>query len=507
MKKILIGIVSVILLVSMLGSCALLAPSSGGDTEITDPSQTEKFENQGITLSLPGDFQEENGVFFNDNYKIRIAVTEKSTITPNEGTSFPTLKEFYSTSVIFKDGLNFYTQDGILCADYVTTGSNITSGFAIDSDEATQFFAFFENESYFYVVAVYSEKLDYDTVKEQAAEWMQAVEGVDKASNTPGDETPADPGTNNGTADDQDKFEYSKITVNDQDMYKIVGIKDGAKGDFVVPSYYNGLPVYIDQYVFPTLSQADNARSLTVSSDVALSIGSLELGKWLKSLTYSLEWADFQLWYLFAPRGTSDFEFQGYYLPSSLQTIHINGGEQIPDRYLSFGVNDREDEYIYENIKTVIIENGITKIGYSAFYRCIGLQNITLPDSLTIIDRSAFASCRSLVNIELPNGITEIGQSAFASCSSLVNVTLPNGIAEIAGWTFYNCSSLVTVTIPSTVCSIGYGAFMDCTSLKVINFEGTMAEWKNISKETGESGSFKNCGDFTVNCTDGIIKD
>ncbi|MBQ6862775.1 MAG: leucine-rich repeat domain-containing protein, partial [Clostridia bacterium] len=50
-------------------------------------------------------------------------------------------------------------------------------------------------------------------------------------------------------------------------------------------------------------------------------------------------------------------------------------------------------------IKTVSIENGVTSIGWSAFYNCDSLTSVTIPDSVTSIGGSAFRDCTSLTGI------------------------------------------------------------------------------------------------------------
>lgn len=68
---------------------------------------------------------------------------------------------------------------------------------------------------------------------------------------------------------------------------------------------------------------------------------------------------------------------------------------------------------------------------------------------------------------------------------------------------FSNCKGLTSVTIGSSVTSIGDSAFYGCTGLTSITFQGTKAEWQNITKY----------GDWQYNvpstckvvCTDGTL--
>ena len=50
--------------------------------------------------------------------------------------------------------------------------------------------------------------------------------------------------------------------------------------------------------------------------------------------------------------------------------------------------------------------------------------------------------------IIIGDGVTTIGGSAFEDCSALTSVTIPNSVTEIGGYAFRYCSALTSVTIP-----------------------------------------------------------
>lgn len=152
-----------------------------------------------------------------------------------------------------------------------------------------------------------------------------------------------------------------------------------------------------------------------------------------------------------------------------------------------------------EEITSVTVGEGITRIGNLAFFLHTSLQSVTLPSTVTAIGDDAFKfdnitsitlpagltsigsdAFRStdLTSIEIPDSVTNIGARAFSECCDLASVKLPTGITAINDDTFEECSSLTSITIPASVTSLGDGALAECYNLTTITFLG-----KNISME------------------------
>ena len=152
-------------------------------------------------------------------------------------------------------------------------------------------------------------------------------------------------------------------------------------------------------------------------------------------------------------------------------TLRIFGNGAMYN-YDYFFANDGVD--LYSNvpwvswtpkIKSVVIEEGITRIGSGAFMKCSSLTDVSIPNSVKSIGRDAFRECSSLKKINIPNSVTSIGSGAFYCCTSLVELNIQDGIVTIADNAFVNCSSLTHIDIPNTVTNIGENAFNGCSSL------------------------------------------
>lgn len=216
---------------------------------------------------------------------------------------------------------------------------------------------------------------------------------------------------------------------------------------------------------------------------------------------------------------TKSDEIVNYYIPTSLKTVTITGGEIL------YGAFSK-----CINLKTINIPNNITKIGEIAFWYCESLTTLPSLENVTTIDASAFWSCKSLTSIDIPNGVESIGRFAFGLCDKVTSVIVrdsmtnideftfgANNIAfisasdsvflniknksklevakitsgtEIAADMFKDCAELRGVFLSDSITKIGASAFEGCAKLTEITIH-------NKVTEIGMS-AFKGCASLTT---------
>ena len=133
-----------------------------------------------------------------------------------------------------------------------------------------------------------------------------------------------------------------------------------------------------------------------------------------------------------------------YTLENGVLTITGTGDMIMPDYGDGNGApwsNQREE------IKEIVMKDGVTNIGNCAFY-----------------------GCSNLTSIEIPTSVKSIGVMAFGECTSITSITIPNSVENIGMFAFWECSNLKWAVIPKSVTYIDFNAFYECTNLSMVFF-------------------------------------
>ncbi len=176
-------------------------------------------------------------------------------------------------------------------------------------------------------------------------------------------------------------------------------------------------------------------------------------------------------------------------------------------------------------IKKVVIEEGVTSIGDRAFSYCDNLTEVVISDSVTIIGQVAFSYNESLRCVTIGKGVTSIGTSAFKGCTSLnevyitdasawlniefccfysnpmnlakwlhivdedgqnvTQIVLDNSVTAIPDFAFRYCYGLKRIIIPESVTSIGKYPFPWLGYTHIL-YTGSEEMWNRISKTSSD---------------------
>ncbi len=144
-----------------------------------------------------------------------------------------------------------------------------------------------------------------------------------------------------------------------------------------------------------------------------------------------------------------------------------------------------------DTITTVIIPEGVEKIGPYAFANLTALKTVVLPSTLKTISQGAFYGCNSLTTVKGLENVKFINQGAFYGCNIKTDLSLDNAVAiadyafaynekldevklskntqSIGAYAFAGCKDLRDLTIKADYVKFGQYAFSDCESLKEVS--------------------------------------
>lgn len=148
---------------------------------------------------------------------------------------------------------------------------------------------------------------------------------------------------------------------------------------------------------------------------------------------------------------------------------------ELPDTITEIG----DFAFARSGIRTMHLPEGVTKIGYAAFYHCDNLIDVVIPETVTDIEPSAFDKSAWLENWKA-SGSGEfliVGDGillAYRGSNSII--TIPDGVKRIGPGVFADHIGITKVILSDSVEIIGEGAFSGCSNLT------TLEGGKNVKK-------------------------
>ncbi|MBQ4072554.1 MAG: leucine-rich repeat domain-containing protein [Clostridia bacterium] len=106
-------------------------------------------------------------------------------------------------------------------------------------------------------------------------------------------------------------------------------------------------------------------------------------------------------------------------------------------------------------------------------------EKVVIPEGVTSIGESAFEGNLAIKNVIMPTSLGSIGNRAFWGCKGMETFTIPSSVNQIGDNAFW-ATSLKEIFIPKTLAKIGVGPFAKCESLTTINVDTDNPNYKSI---------------------------
>ncbi|MBQ7550472.1 MAG: leucine-rich repeat domain-containing protein [Bacteroidales bacterium] len=177
--------------------------------------------------------------------------------------------------------------------------------------------------------------------------------------------------------------------------------------------------------------------------------------------------------------------------------------EEIGDRAFSFCFS----------LTTIRIPKSVKKLGSAVFltndYYIKGRNSFCLESvvfeegsQLRVVSDHAFYECRNLKSIIIPETISTIGYGAFSQ-TGLTSFDIPDSVTIIEEYAFEDCRSLKNLVIPTSVIQIAGNAFLTFSSATIpVKYLGTMSQWTEILDQSVRDFEITH---YTVQCKDGDL--
>lgn len=151
---------------------------------------------------------------------------------------------------------------------------------------------------------------------------------------------------------------------------------------------------------------------------------------------------------------------------------------------------DEKNKELVLGCRTSVIPKGIECIGESAFYGCLGMEELSVPEGVVEIGSGAFSGCAGLKSVVLPHTLERIGEFAFWGCAQMKSLHIPSKVSSIQAPLFGKCWMLDTIEVdtlnPVYDSRYGCNAIVETASDKIISGCGNSRIVEGV-KEIGEA--------------------
>ena len=128
------------------------------------------------------------------------------------------------------------------------------------------------------------------------------------------------------------------------------------------------------------------------------------------------------------------------------------------------------------NVREIVIQDGITKIGKYAFMGMGSALKLTIPESVEEIEGYAFDGCYNLESVVLPQNLKSIGEYAFHGVA-VPEVTIPASVKEIGELAFSGrIIQYYTATDNLPANTIFKSITVDSGNTKFFSYDGVLYE-------------------------------
>ncbi len=134
-----------------------------------------------------------------------------------------------------------------------------------------------------------------------------------------------------------------------------------------------------------------------------------------------------------------------------------------------------------ENIKKIVIEEGVTELGMYAFFGHTAVKYVSIADTVTTFNGREFHGCSAIEKLIIPAGVSVLSSTSFQDCSSLKKIVFLGKVDLDSFYAFDGCSELREIVFAKGATNnnaIGVPFTNEAINVSetVIHFGGTQAE-------------------------------